>query len=182
MNRCYSNISWMHCEDTEEPQSTWRESWRALEKAYSEGFIMSIGVSNFNVALLDEMLEFGAILPHVVQNFADLGNLDSVVRNWCNDHHIIYQPYASIRNLVAMDDEIRKIAQDVATRHSISEHTVSLKFFLQSGASIIPRSTNIVHLKENLALHSWNLSIEEMENLGSNKLSAKSFHDVDEEL
>ena len=42
----------MHCETSEEPASSWRESWHALERAYAEGHIASIGVSNFDHRLL----------------------------------------------------------------------------------------------------------------------------------
>lgn len=42
----------MHCETSEEPSGTWRESWNALERAYAEGHVASIGVSNFNHHLL----------------------------------------------------------------------------------------------------------------------------------
>lgn len=172
----------MHCEDTEDPQATWRETWRALEKAYSEGFIMSIGVSNFNVPLLEEVREFGTVLPHVVQNFAELGSLDSEVRHWCQEHHVIYQPYASIRNLATMEENTRKTAQEVAQRHGVSEHVLSLKFFLQSGASIIPRSTKDNHLKENLAINQWNLTEEEMRKLGSNFFPIAPFKHHDDEF
>lgn len=164
------------------PGATWRESWRALEKAYNEGFVMSIGVSNFEVALLRELADFGSVLPHAVQNHASLDKLDSEVRTWCQEHHVIYQPYASIRNLADLDKRVRNTAKEIAERYGVSEHTVSLKFFLQSGAAIIPRSTSDNHLKENLAIHSkWILTDEEMTKLGSS-FTDTPFHHHDDEL
>lgn len=54
-NSCDTSIDWMHCQDTVDPRGTWRESWRALERAYAEGAVMSIGVSNFHLGLLEEL-------------------------------------------------------------------------------------------------------------------------------
>ena len=52
---CDHSIDWMHCDDIVDRAATWRESWRALERAYAEGAVMSIGVSNFHVELLNEL-------------------------------------------------------------------------------------------------------------------------------
>ena len=45
----------MRCWDTEDPAGTWLQSYRALEKAYAEGQVMSIGVSNFDLSLLEQL-------------------------------------------------------------------------------------------------------------------------------
>ena len=73
----------MHCETKKDPDGTWRESWKALEKAYAEGRVMCIGVSNFDVNLLEELLDIAAVKPHVVQNYAAPGSVDIDVRKWC---------------------------------------------------------------------------------------------------
>ena len=67
----------MHCETTEDPAGTWEGSWRALERAYAEGRVDAIGVSNFDLPLLQRMQDEGrevSVLPHVVQNWAEPGN------------------------------------------------------------------------------------------------------------
>jgi diketogulonate reductase-like aldo/keto reductase len=71
--KCSPEVEWMHCQTTVDPEGTWQQSWRALEKAYSEGKVQSIGVSNFDVVHLDELLTFANVKPHVVQNFAAIG-------------------------------------------------------------------------------------------------------------
>ena len=54
---CNPSVSWMHCETTVDPSGTWQESWHAMEKAYAEGRLNSIGVSNFDRRLLEELGE-----------------------------------------------------------------------------------------------------------------------------
>ncbi len=159
----------MHCETTVDQSATWRESWRALERGYAEGRLLSIGVSNFNEELLKEAIQFGSIVPHVIQNWAEVGShLDMPVRELCFRHHIIYQPYASIRNVQFMDASVRQQIQSLAKKYKVSEHAISLQLFLQSGASIIPRATKVSHLLENIHLLDWSLSQQDMKLLGWN--------------
>lgn len=156
----------MRCSDTVDPDGTWRQSWRALERAYAEGRVMSIGVSNFDVKLLNELLDFATVRPHVVQNFAEPGSVDGDVRSWCSEHQVVYQPYASIRNLQFLRPELQAALHRIAAERSVSAHSVALRFFTQSGSGVIPRSTNADHLKENLETFGYELSDKEMSELG----------------
>ena len=49
----------------------WEGSWLALEKAYAEGRVMSIGVSNFDAALLATFSDRFTVRPHIVQNWSE---------------------------------------------------------------------------------------------------------------
>ena len=163
---CDPTVEWMHCETTKDPNGTWRESWRALEKAYAEGRVMSIGISNFNINLLNELADFAVVKPHVVQNFAEPGNVDDDVRRWCADHGVIYQPYASIRNLRNLPVDLSNSLHRIAGEKSVSAHSVAIRFFIQSGSGVIPRSKNHSHLQENLEAFDYELTDSEMKELG----------------
>jgi len=163
---CNKDIEWMHCETTVDPDGTWRESWKALEKAYAEGRVMAIGVSNFDVNLLDELVSIASVRPHVVQNWAEPGKPDTDVREWCKIHGTVYQPYASLRNLDAVSEETKTSLTRIAQEKNTSVHNVALAFFAQTGSGVIPRSSNIAHLKENLDAFSLTLSEEQMQELG----------------
>jgi len=175
---CDSSIDWMHCEDTVDANGTWQQSWMALERAYAEGRVMSIGVSNFNKALLETLETFATILPHVVQNWAEPGSLDLDVRAWCQTHNVIYQPYASLRNLEFVSPDIQNTLQVIASQRHLSVHNVVLRFFIQTGSAVIPRSRNKNHLLENMNVFSWELDPDEMRSLGWNVSSlVSSFND-----
>eukprot|EP01038_Epipyxis_sp_PR26KG_P012010 gene12010-16078_t len=167
---CDPNIEWMHCETTIEKDATWKESWRALEKAYAEGTVLSIGVSNFNVMQLNELQSFASVLPHVVQNWAEIGNIDLEVRDWCELHGVIYQPYATLRNLKqsSFRNAMQNRISQIASKRGKSIQDVVLRFFLQTGAGVIPRSIRVEHLKDNLKAFKWKLSAAEMFLLGWN--------------
>jgi diketogulonate reductase-like aldo/keto reductase len=156
----------MHCETTVDPEGTWQESWHALEKAYAEGRVNSIGVSNFNFELLEEMSEIATIRPHLVQNHAEPGAVDSAVRSWCDANNVVYQPYASLRNLAS--STVLEPMKKLAAQHSVSEHIVALKFMIETNAVVIPRAKNVAHLKENLEVFdkTFVLTPSDMQSLG----------------
>lgn len=129
---------------------------------------MSIGVSNFDVNLLEELLDFAAVKPHAVQNFATPGSIDTEVRIWCKKHEVVYQPYASIRNLDSLPEDLTFALKRIAFNRGVSIHSVATRFFIQSGASVIPRSSDEIHLRENLEAFKYSLDEAEMKELGWN--------------
>ena len=167
---CNPNIDWMHCQDTIQttPPSTWKHAWRALERAYSEGKIMGIGVSNFDVPLLIELGKWARIAPQLIQNHATVGtnNTDIDVRIWARKRNIVYMPYAHQRNLATVNFELKENLLQLSEMHGKSEHNIVNKFMIQSGAAIIPRSENIQHMRENADVFSYKLAYNDMLDLG----------------
>eukprot|EP01126_Amoeba_proteus_P004944 TRINITY_DN11631_c0_g1_i2.p1 TRINITY_DN11631_c0_g1~~TRINITY_DN11631_c0_g1_i2.p1 ORF type:complete len:150 (-),score=22.69 TRINITY_DN11631_c0_g1_i2:110-559(-) len=53
------------------PEGTWKESWKIMEKYYHAGVIRAIGVSNFHLPQLAELLEISTVKPHVIQDWHD---------------------------------------------------------------------------------------------------------------
>ncbi len=160
----------MHCQSTVDPEGNWMQSWRALEKAYSEGKVNSIGVSNFNIELLNEIAASKNIIPHIVQNNGGLSNLDLILRKFCFDKKIIYQPYATIKNLANADGNVQFIINKLASDRQTSKENMVNKFFIQTGASIIPSSVNSDHLEENLKVFSLaEIKSSDLELLGWNE-------------
>lgn len=159
----------MHCETTIDPTGTWRDSYRALERLYQEGRILSIGVSNFNRALLDELTTFATVMPHAVQNHGEIHRYDLDVRRWCKSHQVIYMPYATGRNLKSLPSSVVGALEKLSKSYNVSKNAISSQLFLQSGAVIIPRSTNPKHLEENIKLLSWELTSKDQSELGWNE-------------
>ena len=129
---------------------------------------MSIGVSNFDVELLRELTAMSTVDPHLLQNHAELGASaqDKDAREWCRDKGVLYQPYAHQRNLQFLSHDLQEIVDQVSHMHKRSKHAVASRFFLQTGASIIPRTSNTQHLIENIDLFGWELQHADMKELG----------------
>eukprot|EP00803_Ostreobium_quekettii_P008830 evm.model.scf_4511.2 EVM.evm.TU.scf_4511.2 scf_4511:3549-5875(+) len=78
------------------PSGTWRESWRALEGLVRAGKVKSIGVSNFNVRELTELVAMAQIQPSVVQRHSDILSQDMTVQKYCELNGIQYVAYSSL--------------------------------------------------------------------------------------
>ncbi len=165
---------WMHCETTINPDATWHQSWRALERAYAEGRVMSIGVSNFNLQTLQYLAYFANTMPHAVQNHATVGEVEMPVRIWCSDNAVVFTAYASIRNLHQLPDDLKTKVNEYAVKYDVSPQALVSRFMWQSFASIIPRSTKVEHLHELINIVNWQLTEAEMESLGWNVGSARN--------
>jgi len=165
---CDPSVHWMHCEDTVDKSGTWGQSWRALERAYAEGSVMSIGVSNFDKNLLEVLQEIAVVTPHIVQNHETIGALDMGARIWCGQNDAVFVPYATARNLDFIPSHLKDNLASIAQAREISEHAVVHRFFTLIGSAVIPRSTNAEHLEENLITCRYELIDDEMAMLGWN--------------
>lgn len=124
------------------------------------------GVSNFDRPLLEELHSIATTRPHLVQNWAEPGNVDQDVRDYCRASNCVYQPYAPLRNVRFLSPAIRSVLDRLAEKYSVSLYVIILRFFIQSGAAVIPRSTKKEHLEENLLAFEFRLEEEEMQSLG----------------
>ena len=99
----------------------------------SSGRLASIGVSNFDSTLLGEFWGFGTIRPHLVQNFAEPGKLDLLVRGWCSENSAVYMPYAHQRNLKFLSKGLLQPILNAAEKNNASSHVIASRFFYQTG-------------------------------------------------
>jgi diketogulonate reductase-like aldo/keto reductase len=167
ISRCNPEVSWMHCENAVDKEGLWIQSYMAMERAYAEGRVASLGVSNFDIKLLLEMAPIVNIVPHVVQNFAEVGNMDLDVRVWCSENGVVFMPYSTQQDLSRLHEELQHGINVMSQNHGVSPHVIVTRFFLQTGAAMIPRTTNLEHMLENLeTVMTFQLADDEMHFLG----------------
>ena len=94
---------------------------------------MTIGVSNFDLHLLQQIQKEAMVLPQIVQNFAEPGQIDKSVQEWCFRHQAVYQPYASLRNMHSLPQPMWQILEQIAETKNRSLHQVILRYFYQLG-------------------------------------------------
>ena len=141
------------------PQIPLRETLGALCKVKRMGLARSIGVSNFTVALLDEAVA-SADEPLVCNQIEMHPFLDqSKVTAACRAHGLAVVAYSPIaRGGAKRDAVLARIGAD----HCKSAAQVSLRFLVQQGIAVIPRSSRLEHLSENAAIFDFALSDAEM--------------------
>lgn len=113
------------------------ETWRALEKLYKDGKARAIGVSNFQIHHLKDILKNSSEKPAV--NQVELHPLLSQkeLREFCSEYNIKVQAWSPIaRGRVLEDSDIKEIAE----RHNKSAAQIILRWHLQNGIMVIPKS------------------------------------------
>jgi len=138
------------------------ETIPALCRMKAAGFAKHVGVSNFTVALLEEALSY-ATEPLVTNQIEWHPYLDqSRVRAACAKRGISVTAYSPIaRGKVGGD----KVLRTVGLHHRKSAAQVSLRFLLQEGAIVIPRTSKIERLSENLDVFGFTLDDAEMDEI-----------------
>jgi len=79
-----------------EPKGTWQESWKAMEEMHRKGKIRSLGVSNFDLQDLEELVKLATVPVSAVQNWFDPFHQDLRIREFCQEHNIRYIGYSTL--------------------------------------------------------------------------------------
>lgn len=135
------------------------ETWRALEKLYKDGKVKSIGVSNFHVHHLENLLANSEVKP--VVNQIELHPLLTQVeiRDYCAKHEIKVESWSPLgRGNLLEEPTINHIAK----KHGKSPAQVLIRWHLQHDLVVIPKSITPSRIKENAQVFDFSLSLNEM--------------------
>jgi diketogulonate reductase-like aldo/keto reductase len=138
------------------------DSWRALERIKSEGRARHLGVSNFLVPHLEELLGKASEPPSVDQIEIHPFLQHRETRAFCKKHEIVVEAYSPLTSGQRLDHP--KIAS-VAKRISRSPAQVLLRWAVQHGLVVLPKSTHEKRIKENAALFDFTLDDAAMKDL-----------------
>lgn len=141
-------------------------AWRALEDALEEGKLKAIGVSNFYAHVLANFWETVKIKPMVNQvelhpYFSQPAALETM--KYYNVQPEAWAPLGGGRHKPFEN----KMLQDIARRHQKSVSQIILRWNVQRGVTVIPKSTHQHRIKENFAIWDFALTDKEMEQIGS---------------
>lgn len=172
----YIDLMFIH-----QPAGDFMAGYRKLEKAYKEGKIKSIGISNFQGAALKKLLEECEIKPHVIQmeahpyyrdeeTIAALAPCGCCVMAWYplghGDHALLEEP----------------VVKELAEKYGKSTAQVILRWHTQVGNIVIPGSTNPEHIKANLNIFDFELTEEEMKQMAGLNKNVRYYYPDEEKL
>ena len=152
------------------------KAYKAVEKAVAAGKVRSIGLSNWYVEELEELLPQVSIMPALVQNEIHPYYQENDVIPFIQQQGIVVQGWYPLggrghTQSLLNDPVITKIAQ----AHGKYAAQVILRWNLQKGVVVIPGSSNPAHIKENTELYDFELTAEEMAQI--NALDRNEMHD-----
>lgn len=152
-----------------QPWAKWRGSkryfeenklvWKALEDAYKAGKLKSIGVSNFLIDDLENLMEDCEIKPMVNQILMHIGNTPTELINYCNKENIVVEACSPIAHGEALKNENIK---NMAKKYGVSPAQLCIKYVLQLGIVALPKASSSEHMQENASLN-FTISKEDME-------------------
>jgi diketogulonate reductase-like aldo/keto reductase len=140
------------------------QSWRALERILEEGRCRAIGVSNYMIHHLEELLGHAKIPPAVNQIELHPWCQQREVVAFCNAHNIAVVAYSPLTKGVKLGDPRLAIVAREARRRPAQ---ILLRWSLQKGFVTIPKSAKKARIVENAAIFDFSLTAEQMARLDS---------------
>ena len=159
LNTSYLDLYLIHRPNREVPLE---ETFKALKELVDNGKTKSVGVSNFSISLLKEALDVAEIPITVDQVKFHPYLYRKDLLEFCNKNRIVLTAYSPLgRGILLRDETIREIAE----RHRKTPAQICLRWGLQKGVVVIPKSSSEKHLKENFDVFDWNIPQGDMERI-----------------
>lgn len=141
----------------------YKDTWKALEKLYKDGLIKSIGVSNFQIHHLEDLMSGCEIIPMV--NQIELHPLLSQVklREFCKKHKIIVEAWSPL-----MQGHLDlPLLKELGSKYGKSPAQIVLRWDLQNEVVIIPKSVHQDRILENAGIFDFELSEDDMDDINN---------------
>lgn len=141
----------------------YNDTWRAFEKLYSDGRIKAIGVSNFPIAQLEDLIATGTVVPTVNQVELHPDFQQRELHAYCDEHDIKLESWSPIGgsktgNSILQNETIVTIAK----KHGKTPAQVAIRWHIESGLIVIPKSVHEERIRENIDVFDFSLDSEDM--------------------
>lgn len=135
------------------------ETYKAMEKLYEEGRVKAIGVCNFNIHQLEELMVHTTVPPALLQVEMHPHLSQNELLAFAKTHHIQLEAWRPI-----MMGEVLTIPElvDIGRIHGKSAVQIALKWLIQRGVAVIPKSVNPKRIAENFNIFDFSLTTEQM--------------------
>ena len=153
-----------------------RESYRAMEDLYKQGKIRAIGVSNFLVHHLDELLETATIVPHVNQIRLFPGLRQDEVISYCKEKGIAIEAYSPFGTGKIF--EVKEL-QELASKYNKSIAQICVRYSLDKGYIPLPKSVTPSRIKSNIEVFDFKLDKEDIKLLDNLPNYVSPLKDID---
>ena len=155
--------------------SNWRKGYDQLVKAYKEGKIRAIGISNFEKHI-NEVLDEYDVKPQVIQvechPFYPQDELRKITEK-ADSRIMSWYPLGGKGNTKELLDS--EIVKEIALKHNKSTAQVVLKWHNQMGFITIPGSKNVDHIKDNIDIFDFELDKEDMEEMAKLNIGKRRY-------
>ena len=151
-----------------------RETWQAMEELVEAGLVRSVGVSNFGTSLIRDLLSHCRIRPSVLQVELHPYLVQSKLLRFCRESSIAVTGFSPLGapsyiplGMATQSDSVLEnpVVLNIAKAHSKTPAQVVLRWGVQRGTAIVPKTSNVARLRENLDLAAFALTQQEMDSI-----------------
>lgn len=167
---------WLHDPDAAHPSMKplsipLAETWGAMEELQLAGLTRHIGVSNFSCALLRDLLTYATVRPSVLQVESHPLLVQDKLLRFCRQEQIAMTAFSPLGagsyvplGMANSNDSVllHPLIQEIARRHQRTTAQIVLRWGVQRGTAVIPKTSRTQRLKENISLFDFSLSDQEM--------------------
>jgi methylglyoxal/glyoxal reductase len=158
----------------------YKDTWRALEKLYKEGRVRAIGVSNFHIHHLENLMKDAEIKPMVNQIEYHPHLTQKEVQDFCKKEGIQMEAWSPLKRGALLNEPA---LVEIGKKYGKSTAQVILRWDIQNEVVTIPKSSKEERIVENANIFDFELSIEDMnriDSLNQNDRSGMNPDDLDE--
>lgn len=138
------------------------ESWKAMEHLYKEGKIKAIGVSNFKIHHLKEIMDACDIVPMVNQVELHPQFPQDELKAFCDEHNMPLMAWGPLMQGAIFEKEVMK---EIAEKHGKNIADVAIRWSLDRGVIAIPKSVNPERIVNNAKVFDFELDEEDMKKI-----------------
>ena len=144
-----------------QPAGNYHAGYRLMEKAYKEGKVRAIGISNFTKAQVEELLSACEVKPTVLQTELHSYNQEPELKKFLSENGIVPQAWYPLgHGDKALGAE--PLFSELGKKYGKTNQQIILRWHIQTGNIVIPGSKNPEHIKSNFDLFDFALTDEEM--------------------
>lgn len=149
-----------------QPAGNYVAGYRQMEKAYKEGKVKAIGLSNFNQAQIEEILGLCQVKPAVLQTEVHPYFQEQELKSFLSKEDMVIQAWYPLgHGDKALLEE--PLFTELGKKYGKTNAQIILRWHIQDGNIVIPGSKNPAHIKDNFDLFDFSLTEEEMEKIAA---------------
>ncbi|MGR6896937.1 aldo/keto reductase [Rummeliibacillus sp. BSL5] len=145
-------------------EGKYKDAWRALETLYKDGRVKAIGMSNFQIHHLEDLMKDAEVKPMINQVECHPRLTQKDLKSFCQEHGIQLEAWSPLMQGQLLDNPELK---EIANKYDKSIAQIILRWDLQNGIVTIPKSTKEHRIVENASIFDFELTSEDMEQIDS---------------
>lgn len=164
-----------------QPAGNYVAGYRQMEKAYKEGKVKAIGLSNFNQAQIEEILGLCQVKPAVLQTEVHPYFQEQELKSFLSKEGMVIQAWYPLgHGDKALLEE--PLFTELGKKYGKTNAQVILRWHIQDGNIVIPGSKNPAHIKDNFDLFDFSFTEEEMEKIAALDKNTRYYYSTPEML